>query len=212
MDGRRTRRDFLVGMSVAPAAFLCSADSGFADVGGAEAAAKGSIQREDLAFYAAKRSRVIAACMKHWPDNQGDCAFVRAVARDLGFVLNGTTANDIYGQIAKSPWVRIGIGTQASVTAGVTAGEGDFVVAAEPGPIHYSTIYQGERTHVAIVVDYRNAFDSYSQVDRDKALAFWGKLNSVGEEYQKITYLWTPRSCCAAADFQRVLFAYQPIS
>ena len=189
MDGRRTRRDFLVGMSLAPAAFLCSADLDFADVGGPEAAAK--------------RSRVIAACMKHWPDNLGDCAFVRAVARDLGFVLNGTTANDIYGQIAKSPWVRIGIGTQASVTAGVTAGEGDFVVAAEPGPIHYSTIYQGERTHVAIVVDYRNAFDSYSQVDRDKALAFWGKLNSVGEEYRRITHYWLDNN------YQRVLFAYR---
>ena len=192
MDGRRTRRAFLVGMSVAPAAFLCSADLGFADVGGAEAAAK--------------RSRVIAACMKHWPDNQGDgSAFVLAVASDLGFVL---TANDsMYAQIAKAPWVRIGIGTQAPVTAGVKAGEGNFVVAAQHGPISYSTKYQGERgAHFAIVVDYRNAFDSYSQVDRDKALAFWGKLSSVGEEYLRITRTWMDADL-----YQRVLFAYQVI-
>src|SRR5208283_5270123 len=99
---------------------------------------------------------------------------VRAIARDLGFALNGN-ANAIYTQIAKDPWVRIGVGTSASATAGISAGEGKFVVAAEQG--------QGNG-HVAVVVDYRNAFDSYPQVDREKAVAFWGKLNSVGKEYE----------------------------
>jgi hypothetical protein len=140
---------------------------------------------------------VIAACTKHWPDNKGDCsAFVRAVAQDLGFVLNGN-ANAIYAQIAKAPWVRIGIGAQAAAVAGISAGEGKFVVAAEQGQ---------SNGHVAVVVDYRNAFDSYSPVDRDKAVASWGKLNSVGKDYERITLSWT------AADLQRVLFAYQDIA
>lgn len=168
---------------MASVAFLCLCGRSDADVGGAE--------------LAAKRSRVIAACTKHWPDNQGDCsAFVRAVAQDLGFVLKGD-ANAIYTQVAKDPWVQIGVGAQASATAGVSAGEGKFVVAAEQG---------GKNGHVAVVVDYRNAFDSYSPVDRDKAVAFWGKLNSVGKEYTRITLSWT------ATDLQKVLFAYQPIA
>jgi hypothetical protein len=177
-----SRREFLTRISSASFSLLCLAGSGLADVGGAEAAGK--------------RSRVIAACVKHWPDNQGDCsAFVRAVAKDLGFHLSGN-ANDIYGQIAKTRWTQIGVGTPASVTAGITAGEGKFVIAAEEGQGH---------GHVAVVVDYRNAFDSYSQVDRNKAVGFWGKLNSVGKEYQRITLSWT------AADLQKVLFAYQVI-
>jgi hypothetical protein len=182
MNHTPTRRDFLTGASGLTLGLLCIADRSWADVGGAE--------------LAAKRSKVIAACTKHWPDNQGDCsAFVRAVAKDLGFVLTGN-ANEIYSQVQKAPWIRVGVGTQASATAGITSGEGKFVVAAEQSEGH---------GHVAIVVDYRNAFDSYSQVDRDKAVAFWGKLNSVGKEYQRITLSWS------AADLQRVLFAYQAI-
>jgi hypothetical protein len=177
-----SRRDFLGEISSASISLLCLAGSGLADVGGAEAAGK--------------RSRVIASCVKHWPDNQGDCsAFVRAVAKDLGFHLSGN-ANDIYGEIAKNPWIQIGVGASASVTAGISAGEGKFVIAAEESQGH---------GHVAVVVDYRNAFDSYPQVDRNKAVAFWGKLNSVGKEFQRITLSWT------AVDLQKVLFAYQVI-
>ena len=189
MNHIHTRREFLTGISAATVGVLCLVGRSLADVGGAEAAAK--------------RSRVIAACTKRWPDNQGDCsAFLREVAHDLGFMLNGN-ANAIYTQIAKAPWVRIGIGAQASATAGISAGEGKFVVAAEQG---LETVQGQGNGHVAVVVDYRNAFDSYSQVDRNKAVAFWGKLNSVGKEYARITLSWT------AADLQRVLFAYQVIS
>jgi hypothetical protein len=183
MNHKQTRRDFLVGISVTTIGLLSSSNRSVADVGGAEAAAK--------------RSRVIAACTKHFPDNQGDCsAFVRSVAQDLGFALNGN-ANAIYTQIAKDPWVRIGIGAKAAATAGITAGEGKFVVAGEQS---------AGNGHVAAVVDYRNAFDSYSKVDRDKAVAFWGKLNSVGSEYTRISLSWT------AADLERVLFAYRIIA
>ena len=169
-------------ISGASVLFLTLGDEIAADVGGTEVAAK--------------RSRVIAACTKNWPDNQGDCsAFVRAVAQDLGFVLKGD-ANAIYMQLTKDPWVQIGLGTRASAVAGVSAGEGKFVVAAEQGP---------KNGHVAVVIDYRNAFDSYSQVDRNKAVAFWGKLKYVGKEYTRITLSWT------TADLQNVLFAYQAI-
>ena len=183
MNSVSTRRQFLFGVSGVTLGFLLLPEASVGDVGGAE--------------LAAQRSRVIASCTKRWPDNQGDCsAFVRAVAQDLGFVLKGD-ANSIYSQIAKDPWLQIGIGTQAAATAGVTAGEGKFVVAAEQGQ---------KNGHVAVVVDYRNAFDSYSPVDRDKAVAFWGKLNSVGKDYARITLSWT------AADLQNVRFAYQALS
>jgi hypothetical protein len=153
-----------------------------ADVGGAEKAAK--------------RGRVIAACTKHWPDNKGDCsAFVRAVAHDLGLDVSGN-ANSIYSQIATAPWNRIGVGTDAATVAGVSAGEGNLVIGATKGQ---------PNGHVAIIVDYRNAFDSYAPVDRDKAVAFWGSLNSVGKEYTRITSSWT------AADLKQVLFAYRAI-
>src|SRR5947207_2762328 len=96
---RQTRREFVTGISGAAVSFLCLAGRGLADVGGAE--------------LAGKRSRVIGACTKHWPDNQGDCSgFVSAVAHDLGFSLDGN-ANAIYTQIAKTPWVPIGVGTKA---------------------------------------------------------------------------------------------------
>jgi hypothetical protein len=69
-----------------------------ADVGGANAAAK--------------RTRVIAACSKHWSENSGDCSgFVKSVVKELrlGFTLSGAV-NDICDQIARNPWVRIGVG------------------------------------------------------------------------------------------------------
>lgn len=156
-----------------------------------------SPKRHAGAEQAAKRGRVIAACTKHWPDNNGDCsAFVRAVAHDLGLDVSGD-ANSIYDQVAASPWNRIGIGTDAATVAGVTAGEGNLVIGASKGP---------RNGHVAIVVDYRNAFDSYSPVDRDKAVAFWGKLGSVGKDYTRITQSWS------ATDMQKVLFAYRRIA
>jgi hypothetical protein len=59
--------------------------------------------------------------------------------------------------------------------------------------------------HVAVIVDYRSAFDSYTPVDRNKAVAFWGSLNSIGQEYTRITLSWT------ATDLKQFLFAYRPI-
>jgi hypothetical protein len=151
-----------------------------------------------MAEQAAKRGRVIAACTKHWPENSGDCsAFVKAVVAELnlGFTLSGR-ANDICDQITRAPWNRIGNGNASAAVAGLTAGEGRLVVAglAAPG-----------NGHVAIVVDYRNAFDSYPPVDRDKAVAFWGKLHSVGQEYYRITKSWT------TVDLERVYYAYAEI-
>lgn len=80
--------------------------------------------------------------------------------------------------------------------AGISAGEGKFVVAGLPA---------AGNGHVAVVVDYRNAFDSYKPVDRDKSVAFWGKLHSVGKEYTRITQAWT------TDDLKNVFYAYVPI-
>jgi hypothetical protein len=176
------RRLFLGHAYLSVVGVVASVRTATADVGGAEKAGK--------------RGRVIAACTKHWPDNKDDCsAFVRSVAHDLVLDLSGN-ANSIYSQIAASPWNRIGIGTDAATVAGVTAGEGNLVIGASKDQ---------PNGHVAVVVDYRNAFDSYSPVDRNKAVAFWGSLNSIGHEYTRITRSWT------ATDLEKVLFAYRPI-
>jgi hypothetical protein len=180
MDRPITRR---VWLSSLVAAVVAGSRAVRADVRGAETAGK--------------RSRIIAACTRRWPFNQGDCsAFVRAVAGDCGVVLSGN-ANAIYEQIASGPWVRIGVGASAASVAGVTAGEGRLVIAARQDQPH---------GHVAVVVDYRNAFDSYSAIDRRKAVAFWGSLNFVGAEYTRITKSWS------SADLQGVLFAYRELA
>lgn len=183
MNALLDRRSFLVRAAGIAAGRFFQGTSSLADVGGAE--------------LAAKRSRVIAACKKNWDANKGDCsAFVRAVSQELGFTLSGQ-ANDIYQEIQKDPWTRIGVGTQSSSVAGISAGEGKFVLAAMTG---------SPNGHVAVVVDYRNAFDSYSPSERNKAVASWGALHSVGADYQKITSSFT------AADLARTLFAYQLIA
>jgi len=177
------RRELLT-LGLAWATALAVPTRSHADVGGAEEAAK--------------RSRVIGACTKHWAENSGDCsAFVKAVVQELnlGFTLSGK-ANDICDQISKSPWSRIGVGNASATLAGVAAGEGKIVLAglAAPG-----------NGHVAVVVDYRNAFDSYAEGDKNKAVGFWGKLHSVGKEYVRITQAWT------ASDLENVFYAYARI-
>lgn len=180
MNEQLTRRSFLVRVAGCAACPLFLGNCSLADVGGAE--------------MAANRSRVIAACSKHWDANKGDCSgFVRAVSKELGFTLTGQ-ANDIFQEIQSYPWTRIGVGARASSIAGITASEGKFVVAAMTGTPH---------GHVAIVVDYRNAFDSYPPSERSKAVASWGALHSVGARYQKITSSFT------AAELARTLFAYR---
>lgn len=179
MNPFMTRREWLGSLVVA---MVASSRALRGDVGGAEGAGK--------------RSRIIGACTRRWPSNQGDCsAFVRAVAQDCGVSLSGN-ANSIYEQIASGAWVRIGIGPSAASIAGITAGEGRLVIAARQDQPH---------GHVAVVVDYRNAFESYSSVDRRKAVAFWGSLNSVGAEYTRITKTWS------SADLREVLFAYHEL-
>src|SRR5256885_9864904 len=91
-----------------------------------------------------QRELVIAACTNHWVENSGDCSgFVKAVVKELnlGFTLSGQ-ANDICDQIAKAPWVRIGVGNNSAAVAGITAGEGKLVLAglAAPGNGHVAVV------------------------------------------------------------------------
>ena len=177
------RREFLA-FGLGWATVLATSNKSRADVGGADSTAK--------------RGRVIAACTRHWAENSGDCSgFVKSVVAELnlGFALSGR-ANDICDQIAKAPWVRIGVGNESAAIGGISAGEGKLVLAglAAPG-----------NGHVAVVVDYRNAFDSYDPKDRDKAVASWGKLHSVGQQYMRITQAWT------AGDSNNVFYAYAEI-
>jgi hypothetical protein len=145
---------------------------------------------------AARRSRIVAACIKHWPGQKHDCSgFVKAVAADLGVSLSGQ-ANDIYKQIRSAGWTAIGTGLKASRIAGVSASEGNFVVGASQAT---------PNGHVAIIVDYRNAFDSYDPKDRSKAVAFWGSKGSVGEEYYRITESWSSTA------MESVYFAYRNV-
>lgn len=77
-----------------------------------------------------------------------------------------------------------GAGRSAAVTAG--AADGELV----------SGIVVASHGHVAVVVDYRNAFDSYSPADREKATAFWGSLGPVGRECARVAMSWHPPFSC----------------
>src|SRR5438093_10296126 len=74
---------------------------------------------------ASRRSRIVAACTKHWPGEDHNCSgFVKAVAADLGISLSGQ-ANEIYDQIKSRSWTSIGTGVSASRIAGLSAAEGN---------------------------------------------------------------------------------------
>ena len=178
MDRQLTRRACLIRMSLTTLGVFRAGHLLAADVDSAEAAGR--------------RTRVIRACSSHWQDNKGDCsAFVNAVAKDLGISLTGN-ANAIYDQISASPWVRLGIGPKSVAAAGVAAYEGKLVIAARRGK---------PNGQVAVIVDYRNAFDSYAPAEQYKAIAFWGNLDTVGDQYKKITTAFTRKQ------FSEVLLA-----
>lgn len=138
-----------------------------------------------------KRGKIIQACEKHWPENADNCSgFVKAVAEELGVTLSGQ-ANDIYEQISAAPWGVLGEGTHGASLAGLVAQEGRLVVAAKKA---------SQNGHVAIVVDL---FGQYrDSVQRGKAVAYWGRLHSVGKQYTQITKSWNE------ADLQNVKYAY----
>jgi len=182
MSRYRTRRDLLLfGATLVGAAPL--ATLGVQNVGGVERGAR--------------RSRIIAACTKHWPGQTHDCSgFVRAVAADLGVTLTGQ-ANQIYDQIHQRPWTAIGTGNNTTAVAGLSAAEGNFVVGASRG---------ADNGHVAIIVDYQNAFASYPADERNTAIGFWGSMRSVGgRDYTKITESW------GTATMEGTYFAYLDI-
>ena len=182
MAGHPTRRDLLlVGAGLIGAAPFTA--FGAQNVGGAERAAR--------------RSRIIAACTKHWPGQTHNCSgFLKAVAAELNVTLTGQ-ANQIYDQIRQRPWIAIGTGSNATAVAGLTAAEGNFVVGASRA---------SDNGHVAIIVDYLNAFASYSPAERNKAVGFWGSMSSVGgKEYTKITESW------GATTMEGAYFAYLDI-
>lgn len=137
-----------------------------------------------------KRSKILAACEKFWPEYQDDCSgFVKKVAGELGVSLSGQ-ANDIYEQIQSAPWMLIGRGPRAgqhATVAGVSAAhDGLLVVGASRG---------SENGHVVIIVDYSKA--------KQRAIGYWGKLGEVGEVYEKISQAFSG---------QQIIFAAHPIS
>lgn len=123
------------------------------------------------------------SCRKNWPLQKSNCSgFVKAVAKDLGIALEGV-ANDICQAIQAAPWRQLGKGTAAAKIAGASALEGKFVVAA---------LSAAGNGHVAVVVD----------LNAHGAIAYWGRLNSVGKEYAPISQSWN------ASDLTKVVYAY----
>ena len=146
-----------------------------------------------------RQKKIIQACEKWWPRegphrvlNKSDCSgFVRSVAIELKvpFPNNVNNANDIYFAIHSGPWSRIGFGSSAAHLAGAAAANGKFVIGAN--------YMKGAHGHVIVVVDMNQAS---SQVPFRDVIGYWGKLNGVGKEHERISLAWR-RSAFASVIF-----------
>lgn len=140
------------------------------------------------------RTKIIVACEKHFDAHKDNCSgFVKAVVNEVTnqLLLSGQ-ANDIYDQLQKSPWVKIGSGITAQIIAGAKAAEGGLVVAATKGAGH---------GHVAIIVDT----NTVNKKTSSKSIGYWGRLGSVGHKYMPLSNSWAP------AKFDTIYFAYYKI-
>lgn len=152
-----------------------------------------------------RQRRVIVACERLWPQigvqgrlNKSDCsAFVIAVAREIGILMAGPYANDIYREVSSAPWQRVGVGNAAAQMAAVAATNGKFVVGAWRNPT-------GGHGHVAVIVD--TSYSSPQIPFRSRAIAYWGTLGAIGERYQKHSDSWN------SAKQAQVLYAVRDIA
>lgn len=139
-------------------------------------------------FQLDRQHKIILACEKWWPligpnglPNRADCSgFVKSVAQELGIILTGD-ANHIYQTIQKAPWSPLGFGDQAAHLAAIAATNGKFVLGASQGP-------SNGNGHAVIIVDTN--YSSPTRGHRKRAIAYWGKLHSVGAQYTKHSDSW----------------------
>jgi hypothetical protein len=122
--------------------------------------------------------RVKDACEACFDAHADDCsAFVRAVAAQLGIILNGL-ANDIVDTIRGGPpWIRLANG----VAAARAAADGKFVIGGLKGSERANPDPHG---HVVVVVAGTPlAHGKYP-------FAYWGQLGGVGEKDKTVNFAW----------------------
>ena len=136
------------------------------------------------AHFGERRSKILAACEKHWPAYKDDCSgFLKAVFKELGTTatLPNVAANDLYDYFKqqKSDWFYVGTGQNATSLAGACAHEGDLVVAAWKNP-------DGEKHgHLAIVTEYMST--AKASKPEQRLLSYWGSYGSEGKKGERIT-------------------------
>jgi hypothetical protein len=135
-------------------------------------------------YFEGRRRRIVEACEKKWPELKDDCSgFVKAVFKEIGASadLPDKKASALYDYFlqTKKDWFYIGTGANAVTLAGVSAHEGNFVVAAWKNP---DTEKSG---HLAVVTEFMSTADAVKP--EQQLLAYWGTLNAEGKKNEKIT-------------------------
>jgi hypothetical protein len=125
--------------------------------------------------------RVKDACEACFAAHSGDCSgFARAVAQQLGIVLNGL-ANTIVDTIrAGAPWTALADG----IAAAQAAADGRFVIGGLRGDEQANTDAHG---HVVVVV----ATAPGQVLAHGKyPFAYWGRLGGIGDKDQTVNWAW----------------------
>ena len=124
---------------------------------------------------AASPQDIIAECQAEFPAHKADCSgFAKAVAAHFGVKLTGQ-ANDIVDQMQQAAWTQLADG----VAAKAKADAGWLVLGALKG----SELANPENNgHVVVVVS--------GALVNGKPIAYWGRLNGVGEQGQSVSKAW----------------------
>jgi len=162
----------------------------------------GAVKAEEVWAPSVGAKKVIDACKEAWNDDtKADCnKFVKAVASALGHpdFGAGEFANDIAADFADTNWLSTnGWSSVAGAAAAKTeADKGRLVVGAISGGNYVPPVDHG---HVVVVVSSADLFKS------KYPYAYWGKLNSVGEQNAPVTHAFN------AASVDKVIYAARDV-
>jgi hypothetical protein len=166
------------------------------------ATVSGAVEAEEVWAPSAAAKKVTQACRDAWSDDtKADCnKFVKAVSSALGHpdFGAGEFANDIAADLVDTNWLSTnGWTSVASGAAAKTeADKGRLVVGAISGGNYVPPVDHG---HVVVVVSSADLFKG------KYPYAYWGKLNSVGEQNAPVTHAFN------AASVDKVVYAARDV-
>lgn len=138
-----------------------------------------------------KSDAVIAACEKSFETHKANCSgFVRAVAKELGYVFPDTMRADQITQVIRGQKPNSGPAWKIKANAEdarKAALEGEFVVAGIMG-----SEYSSDMGHVSVVIGDALVFSS--SVGQKVPIGYWGAFGSVGSKRKSLAYSFNKQS------------------